>query len=115
MARMTRAFGSHANDNEIFANRTRRAARRMMRRELHENGVLAWHGLVNGKERSRKRQSRRLVMMNQFTARDLAERSEYETRTGRILLEMHQMMTAIAPSSIATQQQATATPQQLLL
>jgi hypothetical protein len=43
---MTGAFGSHANNNEIFANRMRQAARRMMRRELHENGVLARHGSV---------------------------------------------------------------------
>jgi hypothetical protein len=78
------------------------------------------------------------AMMNQFNARDLAqleakrladeqqllrdeaiqsarvaERSEYETTTARILLEMHQMMTAIAPSTITTQQQTTATPQRV--
>jgi hypothetical protein len=83
-------------------------------------------------------QSEILAMMNQFNARDLAqleakrladeqqllrdeaiqsarvaERSEYETTTARILLEMHQMMTTITPSSITMQQQTTATPQRV--
>jgi hypothetical protein len=83
-------------------------------------------------------QSEILAMTNQFNARELAqleakrladehqllrdeaiqsarvaERSEYETTTARILLEMHQMMTAIAPSTITMQQQTTATPQRV--
>jgi hypothetical protein len=83
-------------------------------------------------------QSEILAMMNQFNARDLAQpeakrladeqqllrdeaiqsarvakRSEHETTTARILLEMHQMMTAIAPSSITTQQHTTATTQRV--
>jgi hypothetical protein len=63
IAGRTRAFASHLHDNEKFANGTRRPARRMTRRELHETGVMARHGSRNGEERSRARQSRRQVVI----------------------------------------------------
>jgi hypothetical protein len=63
IAGRTRAFASHLHDNEKFADGTRRAAGRLTRRELHETGVRARHGSVNGKEQSRARQSRRQVVI----------------------------------------------------
>jgi hypothetical protein len=63
IAGRTRSFVDHLHDNEKFADGIRRATRRMTRRELHENGVLARHGSVNGEERSRARQSRRQVVI----------------------------------------------------